>query len=464
MQETADDIRKREAKFVRMTETPVRRLILHLAVPTIISMMISAMYNMADAYFVGNLCTEAVAGVGVAFAYQALIQAVGFFFGAGSGTYLSRALGARNIEGARQVAATGFFSALIISSGIALLGLIFLKPLTVGLGATPDVVPYACDYMRYLLIATPFMVSQMSMNNQLRMQGNAYFAMIGIASGAILNVILDPIFIFVLDLGVSGASIATLVSQTASWCLLYWGTTREGNVHIEFRNFAPSRQMYREIATGGLPSLMRQSLGSISTICLNWAAAKYAMPGAEASTIAAFAVVSRVMLCAMSMIIGFGQGFQPVVGFNWGAGKYQRVRRAYFFTMNFCFTIILILSILGWLFAENIIAFFRSEDPELIRIGARVLRWQCSAFIFVSVTTPTNMLFQNIRRTGPATILACGRQGIFFYPALLILPYIWGLDGLMAVLAAADLGTFILAIPFCIGITRELIAKEKAAG
>lgn len=459
--DSSADIEKREAKYRRMTETPVRRLIVTLAVPTVISMMVTALYNMVDAWFVGNLSTEAVAGVGVAFAYQAFIQAIGFFFGAGSGTYMSRALGAKNIDGAGKMAATAFFTALIISTVVAVLGLIFLSPLSRLLGATPDVLPYSNSYLRWLLVATPFMVSQMSLNNQLRMQGNAMFAMIGIASGAVLNVALDPLFIFVLDLGVAGASLATLVSQVCSWVLLYWGTTRKGNVHIRFSNFAPSKQLYKDVMSGGLPSLMRQSLGSISTIFLNWAAAKYAVPGCEASTIAAFAVVSRIMLCAMSAIIGFGQGFQPVVGFNWGAGKYRRVRKAYQFTMNATFVVILILSTLGFIYAEQVVSFFRSEDPELIRIGARVLRWQCTAFILVSVTTPTNMLYQNIRRTVPATILAMGRQCLFFYPALLIAPRIWGLDGLMATLALADLGTFLLSIPFCISIIRELIAREN---
>lgn len=456
MDYNSGDLLKREAKYELMTGTPVPGLIIRFAIPTIISMMVTALYNMADAYFVGSLSTHAVAGVGVAFAFQALIQAIGFFFGSGAGTFISRALGSKDMDGAERMAATGFFTPLLLGAVIAATGLFFLPGLAHILGATPEIVPCACDYLRWLLAAMPFMVSQMSLNNQLRMQGGAWFAMIGITSGCVLNVILDPIFIFTLGLGVSGASLATFVCQLFSWCILLWGTTRKGNVHIRFCNFTPTLHMMHEITCGGLPSLMRQALGSLSTICVNWAAAHYAAPGTEASAIAAFAIVSRVMICAMSVILGLGQGFQPVVGFNWGAQKYDRVRKAYIFTMRTTFLLILVMSVLGYAFAPQIVSFFRSEDPDLIVMGARILRWQCLAFVTVSVTTPTNMLLQNIRRTIPATILAMSRQGIFFYPAILIMPRIWGIEGLMATLAVADTCTFILALPMCIAILKEL--------
>ena len=454
------DIQKRQAKYERMTGTPVPKLILQLAVPTIISMSVSALYNLADSYFVGHISTGATAAVGIAFAYQAFIQAIGFFFGSGSGNYLSRALGARDAKGAGQMAATGFFSALFLAVAVAILGFVFLTPICRALGATDEVLPDARDYMRYLLLATPFLVSQMSLNNQLRMQGNALFAMMGVASGAVLNIFLDPLFIFGLDMGVAGASLSTAISQFVSWCLLLWGTSFKGNVHIYLRNFAPSRERYREIGAVGLPSLMRQSLGCLSTICLNWAAAKYALPGCEASTIAAFSVVARTMQCAMSVVIGFGQGFQPVCGFNWGAGLYGRVRQAYVFTMKTSTIAILIMSTLGFIFAPQVIAFFRSEDAELIRIGSTVLRWQCVAFPLVGVTTPTNMLLQNIRRTVKATLLSASRQGIFFYPAILTAPRLWGISGLQCTMAIADICTFFLSVPFALGMLRELTLRE----
>ena len=461
MQDNKSDILKSEARYRRMTETPVPRLVLSLAVPTIISMCISAIYNIVDSWFVGHISTAATAGVGVAFAYQSLIQATGFFFGHGSGNYMSRALGARDTEGAGKMAATGFLSAFLMGLLFMVLGLCFMTPLSRLLGATPDVVPYSNAYLKWILIATPFLVSQMTLNNQLRLQGNAMLAMIGIAAGAVLNIFFDWLLIDYMDMGVSGASMATLISQFISWCLLLWATTFEGNVHIRLRNFAPTLERFREIGAGGLPSLMRQSLSSISAICMNWAAAIYAFDGQEASTIAAFTVVARVMQTAMAVILGVGQGFQPVCGFNWGAKRYGRVRESYLFTIGMCVVILLVTSSLGWIFAPQIISFFRDEDPELIRIGTTVLRWQCVAFPLVGLTTPTNMLLQNIRRTGKATLLAMSRHGFAFYPTLFILPAIWGLQGLEATMATADVLTFALALPFSIGMIRELSAREK---
>lgn len=455
------DILKSEARYRRLTETPVPRLVLSLAVPTVISMSISAIYNIVDSWFVGHISTVATAGVGVAFAYQSLIQATGFFFGHGSGNYMSRALGARDAEGAGKMAATGFLSSFLMGLVFMVLGLCFMTPLSRLLGATPDVVPYSNAYLKWILIATPFLVSQMTLNNQLRLQGNAMLAMIGIAAGAVLNIFFDWLLIDRLDLGVQGASMATLISQFISWCLLLWATTLDGNVHIRLRNFAPTFDRLREIGAGGLPSLMRQSLSSISAICMNWAAASYALQGQEASTIAAFTVVARVMQTAMAVILGVGQGFQPVCGFNWGARLYGRVRQSYQFTISMCVVILLVTSTLGWVFAPQIISFFRDEDPELIKIGTTVLRWQCVAFPLVGLTTPTNMLLQNIRRTGRATLLAMSRHGFAFYPTLFILPAIWGLQGLEATMATADVITFSIALPFAIGMIRELSARER---
>ena len=396
MHDTKSDILRSEARYRRMTETPVPRLVLSLAVPTIISMCISAIYNIVDSWFVGHISTLATAGVGVAFSYQSIIQAVGFFFGHGSGNYMSRALGARDADGAGKMAATGFISSFLVGLVFMVLGMLFMTPLSRLLGATPDVVPYSNAYLKWILIATPFLVSQMTLNNQLRLQGNAMLAMIGIAVGMVLNIFFDWLLINHLEMSVTGAAMATLISQFLSWCLLLWATTFEGNVHIRLRNFAPTFDRFREIGAGGLPSLMRQSLSSISAICMNWAAAIYALDGQEASTIAAFTVVARVMQTAMAVILGVGQVFQPVCGFNWGAKRYGRVRESYLFTIGLCVVILLVTSTAGFVFSPQIISFFRDEDPELIRIGAKVLRWQCVAFPLVGLTTPTNMLLQNI--------------------------------------------------------------------
>lgn len=448
-----------DKKYIEMTQTPVPRLVLRLAVPSMISMVVTALYNVVDAAFVGRLSTEATAGIGIAFAYMTFIQAVGFFFGHGSGNFISRALGARHYERAGQMAAVGFFTPLMVGAVAALVGLPLLPRIVVLLGAPPNVVPHACNYLRFILLASPFMMSALTLNNQLRLQGNARFGMVGIVSGAILNIILDPVLIFGLGMGVTGASVATAVSQLFAWAILLRGTMRSEAVHIRLSNFRPSVSVYREIVAGGLPSLFRQAFNCLSAIMLNHAAAHYAPLGHEASSVAAFAVVSRTTMFAFSLILGFAQGFQPVCGYNYGARLYQRVRQAYLFTFSLSFVMLTVLSTLGYIFAPQIISLFRSEDPELIRIGASALRWQCIVFPLCTLATTTGMLLQNIRHTLPATLLSIGRQGLFFIPAILLLPQWLGLAGVEMAQAAADLLTFILTIPFAISINRSLSAK-----
>ena len=426
-----------------------------------ISMVVTALYNVVDAAFIGRLSTEATAGIGIAFAYMTFIQAVGFFFGHGSGNFISRALGARSYDDAGRMAAVGFFSPLLIGLLSAVVGLPLLPQLVVLLGAPPAVVPHACNYLRFILLASPFMMSALTLNNQLRLQGNARFGMIGIVSGAILNILLDPILIFTLNLGVTGASIATAVSQLFAWCLLLHGTMRGESVHIRFSNFKPSWAAYREIVAGGLPSLFRQAFNCASAVMLNYAAARFASPGQEASSVAAFAVVSRTTMFAFSLILGFTQGFQPVCGFNYGAHLYRRVRQSYLFTLSVSTAMLTLLSTLGYIFAPQIIAVFRSEDPTLIQIGASALRWQCVVFPLCTLATTTGMLFQNIRLTFPATLLSIGRQGLFFIPAILILPQFLGLQGVEMAQATADLCTFLLTIPFAVWITRKLGAAAR---
>lgn len=458
--DTSLDEQKLNEKYEMMTRKPVKRLILRMSIPTIISMLVTSLYNMVDSFFVGHLSTEAVAGVGVSFAYMAFINACGFFFGHGSGNYISRALGAVQRENAGKMAATGFFSPLIFGTLAGLICSIFISPLSLALGATDAILPFANDYLRYILIATPFMMSSLTLNNQLRLQGNARFAMIGIASGAVLNIILDPIFIFTLGMGVSGASLATAISQIFGWCLLLWGTTREGNVHIRFKNFTPTLNSYRQIVKGGLPSLMRQALSVVATISLNRMAVHYALPGDEASVVAAFSIVTRIMMICYSVVLGFGQGFQPVCGYNYGAKLYGRVKESYLFCINLSLVLLILMGTLGFIFSPEIISIFRSEDPKLLVVGTHAMRWQCVAFPLMGLCTMTNMLFQNIGYTWQATLLSMCRQGICFLPAVFIAPLIWGLTGLEAAQAIADLMSFIIALPFAIKITKKLTELE----
>lgn len=448
-----------EDKYNEMTTKPVKVLVCKMAVPTIIAMVTTALYNVVDAAFIGHLNTqgtEGTAGVGISFAYMTFIQALGFFFGHGSGNHISRALGAKDVSSASVMATVGFVTPFLLGTMAALCFLPNLSWLSRLLGAPESVVTQTNDYLRYIVLATPFMMSALTLNNQLRLQGNAHFGMVGIVSGAILNIALDPLFIFTFDMGVSGASLATAISQVFAWGLLLYGTFKPESVHIRLRDFKPSWKVYYEIFRGGLPSFFRQVFNCAAAISLNYCACRYAAPGEDASAVAAFAVVTRIMMFAFSVVLGFSQGFQPVCGYNYGAKLYGRVRASWLFASCVGTAFLLIISLVGILFAPQIVALFRSEDPALIEIGAETLRWQCAAFPLVALFTTTGMLFQNIRMTGPATLLSICRNGLFFLPALLMLPLWLGLQGVQMAQAVADVLTFLLCIPYAVWINRKL--------
>ena len=445
-----------EEKRKYLTEEKIPTLVLNMAVPSIISMLITSFYNMADTFFVGQIGTTATAAVGVIFPLMSIIQALGFTFGHGSGNYISRKLGQGEVEDAKKMAATGFVSALIAGAIFGLVGLIFLDGLVGILGATPTIAPYARQYAMYILIGTPFMASSLVLNNQLRFQGSAFFGMIGMGVGAVLNIALDPLFIFVLDMGVSGAALATILSQIVSFCLLLRGCTRGGNIAISLKNFSPSWARYKEIARGGTPSLFRQGLGSVATICLNFAAGIYGD-----AAIAGMSIVTRVLQFANSAIIGLGQGFQPVCGFNYGAKLYGRVRKAFWFTVSLSFCVLLIGSIVGIAFAPQIIAIFRKEDLEVIKIGALSLRLQCIFLPLSAFVVGSNMMLQTIGKPVKASISAAARTGLFFVPAILILPQFFGLLGVQMSQAVADLCSFVLCVPLAGTTLLEMKRLEK---
>ncbi|MDR2601600.1 MAG: MATE family efflux transporter [Spirochaetaceae bacterium] len=430
-------------KFEMMTTAPVERLVVKQAVPAVIIMLTSALYNMADTYFVSSLGTSAVAAVGVSFSLMNIIQAVGFFFGHGSGNFISRALGARKAEDAGNMAATGFFSAFIAGLVVAVSGSIFLDPLARLLGSTGTILPYARDYLRFILIAAPFMVSSLMLNNLLRYQGSAAFGMIGMVSGAVINVCLDPLFIFTLRLGVAGAALATLISQIASCVLLFAvGCARGGNVRISPRNFSPSFKKYREILRGGSPSLLRQAVASLSAVLLNHAAGAYGD-----AVIAAISIVNRVFLFSGAAVIGFGQGFQPVCGFNYGAKRYDRVKKAFWFCLRLSTVLLTLLAAAGFVFAPDIIAFFRKDDPQVVSVGALALRAQCFSFPLVGWILLVGFLLQTMGKGVPASVLAFSRQGLFLIPLLFILVPPLGVLGIQICTPIADFLTFLLALP-----------------
>ena len=439
-----------DRKYILMTTHPVSKLVLRLAVPSIITMMITAIYNMADTFYVAGIDVQSPAAVGVVFSYMAFIQAIAFFFGQGSANYISRALGARNREGALLIASTGFFTALFTGIFIAVTGFIFMDDILLTLGSTETILPYARAYFRYILIGTPFIMCSFVMNNQMRFQGNAFVSMLGITAGAILNIILDPIFIFILEMGVAGASFATMISQIVSFTLLLHLTGRRDGIPLSIRNFKPKFSHYKEITAGGLPSLGRQGLASISLAYMNQLAGFYGD-----TAIAALSIVFRVMMFATAIVLGFGQGFQPVCGFNFGARKFDRVRRAFWFSTGVTAVYCVALSVTGYIFAENIIALFRPDDLELIALGARALRYECIVYSTVSFVTISNMYLQNTRRTIRASILAASRQGIMLALSLYFGRKFFGLTGIIAAQPVADALTCLVAVPFAFSALRE---------
>ena len=442
-----------ELKFKQMTEPPVERLICKLAVPCIISMLVTSFYNMADTFFVGMLESNAATGaVGVVFSMMAIIQAVGFFFGQGSGTFISRALGQKNYDEANQMAATGFFSSLAVGLLICIAGQIFLEPLAYLLGSTDTILPYSKDYLRVILFGAPWMVASFVLNNQLRFQGGAMYAMVGITTGAILNIILDPLLILpqFMNLGVAGAGWATIFSQFVSFCLLYLGCSKGSNIRIRLRNFRLRWYYFVMIFKGGLPSLARQCLASLATICLNHAA----RPFGDA-VIAAMGVVQRIAMFGASTMLGFGQGFQPVCGFNYGAKLYDRVKKGFWFCIKISTAVLTAFAVAGFIFAPQLIALFRN-DPDVIACGTAALRFQCISFPMHGWIVMSTMMEQSMGKTVSATFLSVARQGLFFIPLVLILSATLGILGIQMTQACADVLTLLCAVPIHIHIMRNM--------
>lgn len=442
---------QQEEKYLRMTTFPVKKLVGELAVPSIVSMLISSVYNIVDTFFVGHLDTQSTAALGIVFSYMAFIQAMAFFFGQGAGNFISRSLGSRNVKGAEQMAAVGFLSSVLTGVVVAIAGFIFMDPLLDFLGSTPTVKPFAAGYFRWILVGTPFIMGCFSLNNLMRQQGNALMAMIGIASGAVLNIVLDPVLIYWAGLGVEGAGLATAVSQAVGFVIMLSLTGKRGGIRIHPSLFKPRWHHYVEIAAGGLPSLLRQGLGAIAAICFNQVARNY---GDEA--LAAFSVVSRVMMFAASAMIGYGQGFQPVCGFNYGARLYDRVRKAFWHSTRVSTLYCTLLAIAGYVFAPQIIALFRADDPAVIRIGAQVLRYQCMVFPLIGFIVMTNMYLQNIRKVVPAIVSAALRNGLAFIPALYIGQAVIGFTGVELAQSISDVVSFLISVPLCLTALRSM--------
>ena len=430
--------RKTISQYDKMTKTPIPKLIVTLSIPTILSMLVTNVYNMADTAFVGQLGNSASGAVGVVFGFMAILQAIGFMCGQGSGSILSRRLGQKDVDGASMIASTGFFCALFLGTIAGVICYLFLDPLVMLLGSTSTIAPYAKIYISYIIMAAPFMVSSFTMNNILRFEGKAILGMIGLMTGGILNICGDAIFMFGLKMGISGAGLSTALSQIISFGILLSMFLRgKTQCRLSIRRVTLNYRHLFDITATGFPSLLRQGLNSITTVLLNSCAAVY---GDVA--VAAMSIVSRIIFFVFSIALGIGQGFQPVCAFNYGAGKYSRVRRAFRITLILAETLVLIVMTGVLIWSGDIIRIFR-DDPEVIAIGTRALRLQCVALLFLPYCMVTEMQMQSTGQKLAASLLSSLRSGLLFIPALLILSHFRGLAGIQEAQPAA----FILSLP-----------------
>ena len=449
---------EQNGQFQKMTQTPVGKLIATLSIPTIISMLVTSVYNMADTFFVSKLGTSASGAVGIVFSVMAIIQAVGFTFGMGSGSWISRLLGAKEEEKSKEVAATGFYSSIFLGLVMTVLGEWKLDELMRILGASDTILPYARDYAGFILLAAPIMASSFVLNNILRSEGHAKFAMIGITAGGVLNIVLDPIFIFTFQMGIMGAAAATALSQLISFLiLLSYFVMGKTTTRLGIHRLSKSPGTYFQIIKNGLPSFSRQGLASIASILLNKQATVYGD-----AAVAAMAIVTKIFMMIFSVMIGFGQGYQPVVGYNYGAGIMERVKKSMKFTLKVGTIGMSAAAVVLFLMAQGLVGMFISDDPEVLKVGTMALRAQAVSMPLLPIGIVANMTFQSIGKSWRATIMSSMRQGIFFIPLIFILPAVFGLWGVVTTQAVSDVLTAFACAPFLIGFYKNLTNGAKS--
>ncbi len=424
---------KTDRQHQKLTERPLLPLIAGLSVSSVLSMMIVAIYNMADTYFVSQLGTSASAAVGISFPIMAIIQAIGFTFGTGSGSLISRALGKKDYDSSHKIATSAFVAAVGVGLVVTLGGLLFIDDILGLFGATDTVLPFAREYAGTILFGAPIMSATFVLAQLLRAQGLITQAMIGLTFGGILNVFLDPFFIFTLGMGIRGAALATVLSQLISSAILYGLVHDKSVVRLNLVHLSKTARDYGRIVAIGMPAFFRQGVGSVAIALLNREAALYGD-----GVVAALSIVGRIYFLSIAIIIGIGQAFQPVVGYNYGAGKIDRVKKAYGITIAMGTGIMLITAVITYLNAEDIIRLFRRDDPAVIAIGALSLRLQCLTMPTQPLLVTTDMLFQSTGRAKLSSFLALTRQGIFFFPAMAVLPQFFGLLGIQLIQPTAD--------------------------
>lgn len=437
-------------KYTFLTQAPVHRVIGAMAIPTIISMLLTSMYNLVDTFFVGKINTQSTAAVGIVFSVMFFIQAFSFFFGNGSGNYISRQLGAQNTKDAEVMASTGLFYTLVFSLIVMLLGWFFLEPISILLGSTPTILPYTRQYLGISLLGTPFIMGTFCINNQMRFQGFTKYSVYGAISGSIINCLLDPVFIFGFSMGVSGAAVASVIGQICGFIILLIMSQKEGVIHYTHRRISFEGRFVKEIIAGGTPSISRQGLASVSTIALNSVAGNYGD-----AAIAAMSIVTRISMFIFSVIVGLGQGFQPMCGFCYGAKLYDRVKEGFWFSTKIGTFFLLFWSVVLIIFSGEVVSLFR-DDPEVIAIGIPALRYQMIIFPACSFMMMANMMMQTCRKTIRANILAASRQGLFFIPLIFVLPYFYGLFGVEICQTVSDIISLIVTIPIVWSAFKEM--------
>ncbi|MBO5348121.1 MAG: MATE family efflux transporter [Lachnospiraceae bacterium] len=431
-----------QAYYEKMTKSPLTRLIISLGIPTTISMLVTNIYNMVDTYFVGTLGESQQAATGILFTLQAIIQAIAFMLGQGSGSMVSKALADKDTEEASEYVSSGFFAGVAIGVVLMVVGLIFLTPFMRLLGSTETILPYARQYGVCVLVMCPIVICSFVLNNNLRYEGKAFYAMIGLVTGGIINIFGDYLLIKIIPLGVLGAGIATAVSQFISFLILLYFYKRMAQGKISLKFISRKSETYLTVCRVGFPALIRQGLSSISSGLLN----NLTRPYGDAA-IAAMSVVNRFTAFVMCVGLGVGQGFQPVAAFNYQAKKYSRVKKGLLVTMGVGFCMICCLAIPGFLFAEKVVYLFQ-KSPAVVEIGTTALRCSCIGVVFLSLSVPINMLYQSTRQAGLSSFLSMLRNGLTLIPLLLITTHFWGLRGIQISQPLADIATGIISIPF----------------
>ena len=435
-----------------MLNAPIHRVIPQMAVPTIVAFLITTIYSLADTYFVSSLGTSATAAVSVNASLDQLIMMCGSMLAVGANSYIARLLGQGDQKKASQVLSTSFFAAAAMGLLLLIFGSIFMTPMVRLLGATPTCEQHSIDYATYVLLAAPFMASNFVMNQCLRSEGSATLSMIGMGIGGVLNCILDPIFIFALDMGVAGASLATAISKLVSFAILIFPyITRRSVLRLSIRNFCPSRDIISKVVSMGSSSMFRNGLAVVAGIMLNDLAGNI-----SDSVMAGVGVTNKIMMFPFGIILGFGNGFQPVAGFNWGAKRYDRVEESYRFSARVALIGAVAMAVLFAVFADPIIVLFAGEDPEMRRIGILCTITQCIALPIHAWVAIVNMLCVGLGNAKGAFILSTARQGSCFVPILYPLAWIAGAYGVASVQAVADVLTLAMAIPIVIAMTKKI--------